>query len=195
MNKNEVEDIFINNGGILTTGELHSNGINSYAIKKLLNNGEIKRLKQGIYVLVKKQPDEWFETFKIVHKGIYCLFSAAQLLELSTFVPSEYHMAIPRRYKVSLPDYPPVKLYYWKYDHYALGIFRMNKNGHTISVYDREKTVCDFVKYRNKVGLDTTKEVLKNYLNSKGRNLTKLVNYSRELRVSSIMQQYLEVLV
>lgn len=58
-----------------------------------------------------------------------------------------------------------------------------------------EKTVCDFIKFRNKVGLDVTKEVLKNYLAFRERNLNDLMVYAKQMGISTIVRQYLEILV
>ena len=195
MDRTEIQNIFNQNGGILTTSQLTSMGVGYYTLKKLLLNHEIRRLKQGIYALGDDSQDEWYEVSKLVGQGVFCLFSAAQLHGLSTFIPSEYHVTIPRKQKVKLPDYPAIKLYYWQKKQYETGVEGIQKNGLEISVYDKEKTVCDFVKYRNKIGLDTTKEVVKNYLKGKDRNLNKLVSYSKQLRISSVIRQYVEILV
>lgn len=182
-------------GGVLTTGELNEAGISYYFIKKLIQNGEIERIKQGVYRWIEGLNDERIEVNKIVPQGIFCLFSAADLHELTTFVSSAYHMAIPWKSKVTLPDYPPIQLYFWKDNQYNIGQVDYKSDALDIVIYDLEKTVCDFVKFRRKVGLDITKEVIRNYLNRKDRNLDKLMSYSHQLKISSVVKRYLEVLV
>jgi len=59
---------------------------------------------------------------------------------------------------------------------------------HSIKIYDLEKSVCDAVRFRNRIGLDITIEVVKNYVGRKDRDLNKLINYARQLRIESIMQ-------
>ena len=39
------------------------------------------------------------------------------------------------------------------------------------------------------------KEALREYLKQKDKNLNKLISYAKFLRVSSVMDQYLEVLI
>jgi hypothetical protein len=58
-----------------------------------------------------------------------------------------------------------------------------------------EKTVVDILFYRNKIGIEETKEVLTNYLGKKERNLNKLHRYAKILRCEKILSTYLEVLV
>ena len=67
--------------------------------------------------------------------------------------------------------------------------------GHQVLVYDIEKSVCDAVRFRNKVGLDVMSEILKGYLSRKERNITRLMDYARKLRVGSAMQEYLTVML
>jgi len=135
------------------------------------------------------------EARKIVPQGIFCLFSAALLHDLSAFIPSEYHIAIPWKAKVKLPESPPIKLYYWKREQYEVGKSIHRREERELTVYNLEKTVCDFIKLRNKVGLDVTKEVVRNYLKRKDRNLNKLMDYSQQLKISSVVKQYIEVMV
>ena len=47
-------------------------------------------------------------------------------------------------------------------------------------IYDKGKTAVDIVFYRNKVGIEETKEVLLNYFRSKNRDLNKLLEYAKE---------------
>ena len=62
-------------------------------------------------------------------------------------------------------------------------------------IYDIEKTVVDIVYFREKVGMEKTKEVLVNYLKRKDRNLNRLLRYSQLLNCEKILKTYLEVLV
>ena len=67
--------------------------------------------------------------------------------------------------------------------------------GETINIYDLEKSVCDVVRFRNKVGIDITSEVLRNYLKRDDRNLDLLMKYATKLRISDIITQYLNVML
>lgn len=191
----DIKKLFEQGGGVLTTQELEGGGVSYYYIRKLVENNQIERIKQGVYRWLDDESDELVEVQKIVPQGIFCLFSAALLHDLSTFVPSEYHLAIPRKDKVALPDYPPIKIYYWDDNQYSLGLSIFKRENVGLRVYSLEKTVCDFIKFRNKIGLDVTKEVLKNYLALRDRNLHKLMALAKELGISTIARQYLEILV
>lgn len=109
--------------------------------------------------------------------------------------PTEIHIAIPAKNKVLLPDYPPIKLYYWEKRFYETGVMKTTYNGEEITIYDIEKSVCDVIRYRNKVGIDITSEVLRNYLKRKDRNLDKLMKYAENMRIAKVLNQYINVML
>ena len=60
---------------------------------------------------------------------------------------------------------------------------------------DLERSVCDAVKYRNKVGLDVCAEVIRSYARMKERNLSRLSEYAQKLRLTKVMNNYLEIAI
>ena len=53
----------------------------------------------------------------------------------------------------------------------------------------------DIVFYREKVGIEETKEILVTYLQRKDRNLNRLLKYAELMKCDKAMRQYLEMLV
>jgi hypothetical protein len=49
------------------------------------------------------------------------------------------------------------------------------------------------VKYRNKIGIDVMAEILNAYLTGPERNLSRLADYAKQLRVFNILSTYLNV--
>ena len=68
-------------------------------------------------------------------------------------------------------------------------------NNKFVFIYDIEKTVADIVSYREKIGIEETKEVLTTYLRRSDRNLNRLLRYAEMLKGGDVMKKYLEVLV
>ena len=75
-----------------------------------------------------------------------------------------------------------------------VGVSQMTIDGFSVNVYDVERCVCDAVKFRNKVGMDVCSEIINNYLERPERNISRLMDYARILRVSATLEKYLEVL-
>ena len=192
----KLEELFVQNKGYLTSKLIRGNRSLYYQLKTMLDNEKVVQIKRGLYRHVDfAEEASWDEACKIAPQAVICLFSAWRFYELSTQIPTEIHIAIPAKNKVLLPDYPPVKLYYWEKRFYETGVVKTTYNGEEISIYDIEKSVCDAIRYRNKVGIDMTSEVLKNYLKRKDRNLDKLMKYAENMRIATVLNQYLTMML
>lgn len=67
--------------------------------------------------------------------------------------------------------------------------------GHTVPVYDMERTVCDLLRSRSRIEIQTFQGALKAYARRKDKNLRTLMQYAGMFRVEKILRQYLEVLL
>jgi len=68
-----------------------------------------------------------------------------------------------------------------------LGIVEVMMDGVLVAIYELGKIICNFVNFINEVRFGHTKEVLKAYLVLDGRNIDKLVKYSKKLRIRTII--------
>jgi len=160
----------------------------------MVKSGEIERIKPGVYHYISNSSNSiMIDIEKIVSDGVLCMYSAWLYYNLSVQIPQCFHIAIEKSRKVVLPDYPPIKLYFWKLEYYMLGIDTQKIDGYSVRIYDLEKTVCDAVKFRNKIGMETTAEIIKNYLIRTERNFTKLMKYAKIMRIEKIMRTYIEI--
>ena len=131
----------------------------------------------------------------IVPGGILCMYSAWAYYELTTKLPPSICVAIEKKRKVILPDYPSVSLYYWSKSVLEIGVTKQKIDDYTVRIYDLEKSVCDAVKFRNKIGIDLSSEILKNYLKRTDRNITRLNEYGKRMRLASTMNSLIDYLV
>ncbi|MEK5469090.1 type IV toxin-antitoxin system AbiEi family antitoxin domain-containing protein [Paenibacillus sp. FSL R7-0210] len=193
----EVIDLFKTYNGIANGTILKENQVSYYKLRKLEERGEIIRLKRGLYALrdINYVVDEIVEASLLVPNGVLCLYSALAHHELTTYTPGEYNFAVSRKSrKPLLPEYPPIRLFSYDDVSFTMGVEQIDKEGHIINVYNLERTICDIVKYRNKLDANVVKESLNNYSSSKRKNYTRLLRYADKLRVRSILDSYLEVL-
>jgi predicted CopG family antitoxin len=86
-------------------------------------------------------------------------------------------------------------LYYWKKENLEIGVHMEVILNYVVKITDMERSVCDAVKYRNKIGLDVCSEVIRNYLKKPSRNLTRLMEYAKQLRVANVLKNYLEIVI
>ena len=111
---------------------------------------------------------------RLVPGGILCAYSAWSHYGLTTQIPLSYCIAIERSRKVTLPEYPPIELFFLSKSVFELGVSETVIEGFQVKIYDMEKSVCDAVKYRNRIGIDVSSEILHNYLSRKDRHHTSL---------------------
>ena len=194
--KKQLEELFDKNNGYLTGKSIRGNRSLYYQLESLLKNGQVIKVKRGLYRHAETtKGNSWGELCKSLPQGVICLFSAWQYYNLSTSISPVVHLAIPVKTKYQLPVFPPVKLYYWTNRFYETGITVTRYNNEEIVIYNLEKSVCDSVRYRTKIGSEITSEVLKNYLKNNKRNIDKLMKYAENMRISKVLNQYLQVML
>ena len=154
---------------------------------------EAVRLKNGIYADIDALANTMVDIRMIVPGGILCLWSAWSVYNLTTQIPNAYYIAIERTRKIVLPDYPEFQLVYQSDNLLSIGATRKNVQGYDIPIFDMERSVCDAIKYRNKVGIDVMAEILQTYLRRPDKNISRLMDYASKLRIRKTLNQYLEV--
>lgn len=191
MNKRSIIDTLQQQGGFITTGEVKSRG-EYEQLRHAAEEGNLVRIRKGVYAETSALANNMIDVERIVPRGVLCLYSAFSHHGLSTQVPSSTCIAIDARRKVRLPDYPIIDLYYWKKEYLEFGIMQKEISGYDVLITDLERTACDAVKYRNKIGLDVCGEVIDSYLKKDNRNISLLHEYAQILRVKNILTTYLE---
>lgn len=186
------------NKKFITTAELKDMGYSYYKIGKLEKDGLIRRINRSTYENLSYKGDEndFFTAEAFVPNGVICLMSAARYYELTNFLPDSVDVAIERKKKVvTLPDWPEIKIFYFDPARMDLGVTEVREGDNIFHIFDIEKTVVDIIYYRNKIGIEETSEVLKNYLKRRDRQIDRLYAYAKRLRCEKIVRTYLEVLV
>ena len=186
------------NKKFITTAELKNMGYSYYKIGILEKDGILSRINRNTYenLTYKGDENDFFSAEAYVPKGVICLMSAARYYGLTNFLPDSVSVAIERKKKVNtLPEWPEIKIYYFDSSRMALGVTEICESDNCFHIFDVEKTVVDIIYYRNKVGIEETAEVLKNYLKRKDRQIDRLYTYAKCLRCEKVIRTYLEVLV
>lgn len=183
---------------IVTIAELKKMKISYYHVNKLVEQGILKKLNKFTYENTGYQGEEadYIYVYAYVPNGVICLLSAARYYGLTTYRPDAIDVSIQRKRKIrTLPDWPEIKLWYFDDIRQNTGIDEMEVCGEKISIFDIEKTVIDIIYYRNKIGIEETKEIITNYLKRTNRDINKLCRYANKLKCKTILDIYLEVLL
>lgn len=164
-----------------------------YKLLDSARNGEAVRIKRGVYATAEQLADTMIDVEAMVPGGVLCLFSAWNVHGLTTSLPQAYHVAVKRGRKITLPAYPKIELHHVTNTVFEIGTEELTISGYRVRLYNKERCVCDAVKFRNKVGMDVCSEVVNSYLSQPDRNLTMLMDYADKLRVRRILEQYMAI--
>lgn len=198
--QHKILTFFEKRGGYAHTKELKEAVFKTSEVKTLYDAGVLEKIKPGLYRLADLDyPDEvslsFVDVARAMPEGVICLISALSYYELTTFNPSEIYVAIRNHSYAPNILYPPVKVFYFRGRFYEPGIETIRTEYGDVKLYNREKTVCDMFRYRNKLGEDLALEGLKNYLTSQDADLYTLRQYAKICQVKSIVFPYLKALV
>ena len=190
--------LFPDDQKFLSIQELKNKGLSQYKIRNLVKEGKLIKLNKSYYENTDYRGEEsdFYYVSAYAPKGVVCLLSAAVYYNLTTFLPDAVDVAIPRKAKIStIPDWPPMKIHYYTDDRYKLGALTVREDKNEFRIYDIEKTVVDIVFYREKVGIEETREILINYLKRKDRNLNRLLKYAELMKCDKVLRYYLEMFI
>lgn len=192
MNPFQVEKQFI------SSQELHEAGYSNYKIRQMVGDGDLARVNRKWYENTNYtgKANDFYAVSAHAGKGVICLISAAVYYELSGERQNQIEVAIPRNAKIpKSPDWPAMKFYRMTEPRYGIGIVEVQEGGNSFRIYDKEKTVCDVIYHRNKMGFEPAMEVLKRYVQHPDRDINRLIAYAKQLQVETTIKRYLEALL
>ncbi len=185
-------DYFKENKGYIHTQNIRSKRNLFIELHNMVQAGEVVQLKRGLY----KHPkysilDHWQEVSVIYPKAVLYLFSAFAYYNLSTYMPTQAHLAINRKSKLTVTAYLPVKLHYIHEQHFHKHI--INIEG--VNIYNMERTICDGIKQQKQIGTDIMTEVIKSYIKKDNSNLDRLSKTAKEINMESKVNQIINIMV
>lgn len=196
--KESIKEILEKNGGIAKSSDFANVGISGHKLAKLCDEGYLEKVKRGYYQLSDNMElSEEHVLAKMLPEGIVCHESALFHYGYSDFTPRIWSIAVPRgiaRKKTDLYSVP-MKVYYVKENIFEIGKTISDFNGINLAIYDRERTICDCFKYRNRLESEAFNKAIKAYVLDENKNLNKLSEYAKELRVYKKVFELMEVLL
>ena len=192
----ELAAIAKENGGIIETKTAAQHGISKAMLYKLCKAEKIHRIVKGQYVLPEDMQDELLSISRRSGKIIFSHETALFLHGISDRTPFEHTITAPSGCIPSAAIKAECKVYYIKPELFELGKTMVQTHaGNPVPCYDLERTICDVIRSRSKIGTETFLSALKQYAASPKKDLNRLDEYARQMRVWGVLRQYLEVLL
>ena len=192
----ELRTIASANGGIINTKAAEAIGISRAMLSKLHKKNVIERIAQGQYVLAEDMADELLSIMLHSNNLVFSHETALFLNGISDRTPFEHSVTVSSDKRPPATVKELCKVYYIKPELFALGLTTLKTNyGNEVRVYDLERTICDCVRSRSRMGSETFLFALRMYAKRPDKNLNKLNTYAKALGISGVVRQYLEVLI
>lgn len=197
MNEKELFHQLAEQGGnIITTKAAEAAGISRAMLSKMCKAGRIQRIAKGQYMLVDDMPDELLSISLRTENLVFSHETALFLHGISDRTPFEHSVTAPANRVPSPALREECKVYYIKPELFDLGQTNMTTAfGNEVPCYDLERTVCDIIRSRNKMGTETFLAALKLYAASSKKDLNRLNSYAKKMSLTNVVRQYLEVLL
>ena len=152
----ELAAIAKEHGGIIETKIAAQHGISKAMLYKLCKEDRIHRIVKGQYILPDDVEDELLSISKRSTQIIFSHETALFLHGISDRTPFEHTITAPSGCIPSAAIKAECKVYYIKPELFDLGKTELKTPaGNLVPCYDLERTVCDVIRSRNKLGTET----------------------------------------
>ena len=190
------KSIFDKYGGMMRTTQLAEEKIFYPQREKLIADGYVEKIRRGYYQWI--NPDGFSEVGTVIRlfpHAILCMDTALRYYGYSDRTPGDWHLAVSKdsgksRFKI---DYPFVKPYYVEPAVLELGLTTGTMDGHAIRIYDKDRLICDCLRYRNKMDKEIFNKSIQKYIADPEKSIPKLMEYAGPLRVKKLAKDLIGV--
>ncbi|MCR4695555.1 MAG: type IV toxin-antitoxin system AbiEi family antitoxin domain-containing protein [Pseudobutyrivibrio sp.] len=192
----QINDFVENNGGLIKASDIEALGIDYRRLLKFVEEGYVIRVKSGYYTTkyYECSEDQWI--LKLFGEdGILTMESAMYQYGYLKDRPFTWSIAINKntskaRFNI---DYPIVLPYYTEPEVLEMGVEEVNFAGGKMKIYSKERLVCDFLKYQEKINREDFKKGLLAYIMDEDKDVAKLMEYAKERKVLKKVQNMIGV--
>lgn len=182
--------------GMIQTSQIVSVGISKPVFYDYVRERELNRVAPGIYLSY----DAWVDSMYLLHlrfeQIIFSHETALFFHDLTEREPMEYAVTVKTGYNPTKLKAEGVQVFTIKSELHTVGLITAQTPfGHTVPVYDMERTICDILRSRSRMEMQTFQGALKAYVRRKDKNLRVLMQNAELFHVEKILRQYLEVLL
>ena len=192
----EYKKIFDAYGGMMRTKQLQAENVLYRPLQKLIQQGCVEKVRYGYYQWA--DHDDFSEVGTVIRlfpDAILCMDTALRHYGYSDRTPADWHLAVSKdsgksRFKI---DYPFVKPYYVEPSLLELGLTTGEIDGHEVRIYDKDRLICDCLRYRNKMDREIFNKAIQKYIADPGKSIPKLLEYAETLQVKKAVKDLMGV--
>lgn len=192
----EIRQMFEGSGGMLRTKELYAKKVFYSDIQQLVKDGLIEKIRYGYYQWIDEDnPSEARLINRLFPDAILNMDTALFYYGYSDRTPGAWHLAVSKdsgksRFKI---DYPFMRPYFVEPALLGLGLSSGEIDGNQVRIYDKERTICDCLRYRNKMDREIFVKAIQGYVNDTSKNIPRIMQYANKLRVTGAVKNLVGV--
>lgn len=197
MEKTAFLDALVEEGlGYLKTSDAVEAGVSRAFVGDYVRANGMERVAKGLY----RAQDAWDDGMFVLQTrypgAVFSHETALFLLGLTDREPDRYSITLKAGASSSNLAREGVRVHKVNSELFSLGVIEIQTPfGHTVRVYNAERTVCDIVRKRRFAEAQELQGALKSYVRRKGKDIPLLMRYAKALSVEKVLSRYLEVLL
>lgn len=186
----------IKNNNMITTSQLLALGFSKQLLTNYVRAGLLERIRHGTYILSDAVHDDMYTLMLRSDKIIFSHETALFLNGLSDRTPFLHSISMPSNTTLPSSLKGECNCFYIKPELHAMGLIEQSTTfGNKVRCYDIERTMCDFLRCRDRSDEETIISAIKNYARYSEKDLNRLAMYAKLLHVHKRLKNYLEVLL
>ena len=186
----------VDDSGILLTKNAIEAGISKHALYNFIRNNGFEKAAHGVYASPETWEDENYILSLRCPQGVLSHDEALYYHGLTDREPLQKTLTIYTGYGTSRMVADGIKVFTVKKELLDIGKEIVKTSyGHDIPLYNRERTICDLIRSRNRFEIQDFQTALKTYIMGKNKNLNRLMEYAKLFHVDKKIREYMEVLL
>ena len=191
----QITQLIEEQGGIVKKEQFTELGIDYRRILDFVQSGDLVRIKNGYYTDRIDRFTEEELVARLFGDARLCMESALYAYGYISQKAYGWHLAVDKntsksRFKM---DYPKIIPYYTEPEALELGSTEIMISGQQFQIYDRDRVICDCLKYESKLEREVFKEALQSYIRDSQKDISALMAYARARKVVGKVQSMIGV--
>ena len=180
------------NNGMLSTRMIEPLDIKRQYLSIMKKNNMIDNVSRGIYCSTDSYEDSYFALQQKYKKIIFSHMNALYFYGLTEEFPDSYTITVPQRYHADKIN-EKCRVFYVSDEIYELGITEAETPyGNKVRTYDKERCICDIIRSKRRMDYEQVEKSIKKYLESKDKNVVKLYEYAKKMKIEEKVMKQLE---
>lgn len=197
MDSNSIlSQIVEEQNGYLRLVDAQNRDISKYTVMGYIKKNGMEKVASGVYLAQDAWEDKLYSLQIRNRKIIFSYETALYIHNLSDREPFSPVVSVVRGYNAKHLKAAGVIVHTVRQEWLELGLSKAETYaGNTIRIYDKERCICDIIKKKKQMDIQIFQMAITTYFADKDKNIHKLMEYAKTMKLEERVRQYTEVLL